>query len=345
MSKRYNELSIRMMAFTGAPFNQTSILPDVNDLEPEDFTPDVFLEELETYSKFVTKGLETFTESLRHGVSHNEEETGSDPDIEGDAGPIAPTGRVTSKTQMALSAYLLPFFLKRVSRIGSELTALAQGSLVGHLGGSISPQVTDEIRRLTQMVKSGRMPSPDDGGPLDDVLELSSGLNWTMPDLELPPSQTTGLNQPNRNVSWNPQTAQYQTAPETQPVLVVQASAPGRKKGRQATGHIKALTAAELAALMGEDEDDAPEAPPPDPPLKRMSSSFDDTKNKVFDGPEIDKDWTNSDRQSTRTRLVRKRIPTGHPNMMKSALQARLSLDEDSFDDETHHNTKFNTAT
>eukprot|EP01054_Gregarina_sp_Poly1_P004945 Gregarina_sp_Poly_1__4944@NODE_261_length_10458_cov_187_060244_g228_i0_p6_GENE_NODE_261_length_10458_cov_187_060244_g228_i0NODE_261_length_10458_cov_187_060244_g228_i0_p6_ORF_typecomplete_len222_score35_23HAMP/PF00672_25/0_26HAMP/PF00672_25/4_8e03_NODE_261_length_10458_cov_187_060244_g228_i013732038 len=195
MSKEQTERFLELMSFSSAPFNPTSILTDLDDLEPDDLTPAVFLEELELVERFAARGLHCFSKSLK--ASLEEQKKTREDGIATEAASsdekeieqvVPPTGKYTDRTNVALNltAYLLPFYLKRLSRLSDAIERVADSCRKNYFG-DMTPEVADELRRLITMIEKGTRPKY--AGNLQDVCDLTRGLKWEVPDIK---SQTPG---------------------------------------------------------------------------------------------------------------------------------------------------------
>eukprot|EP01053_Blabericola_migrator_P003945 Blabericola_migrator_1__3944@NODE_2198_length_3139_cov_48_463542_g1383_i0_p2_GENE_NODE_2198_length_3139_cov_48_463542_g1383_i0NODE_2198_length_3139_cov_48_463542_g1383_i0_p2_ORF_typecomplete_len369_score77_27HAMP/PF00672_25/0_26_NODE_2198_length_3139_cov_48_463542_g1383_i018352941 len=364
MSKDQTERFLELMAYSCAPFNPTSILTDLDDLEADDLTPAVFLEELELVERFASRGFRCFTKTVKSALEKQkseEEPTGDNTseDLDDDS-VVLPTGKVQNKSQVALtlSSYLLPFYIKRLTRLTAAIERVAD-SCRKTFFGDMTPEATDELRRLIQMLESGSRPKKT--GDLQDVCDLTRGLKWDVPDLKIPGSGKVFFKETATELLHGERTE----APLKSFSKTSQGSAFGRRKGRNPTGFAK-FNFAELQALEGDDDDkDGTETPTSERSsrfdmssirkdssadsresagrLSRQHSSIDESKTIEIQDNVSDPQWHDKKRKESREIRVRRRIPTGHPNMMKSALVARESLElELESDEETKANTSNN---
>lgn len=405
------------MAIVGAPLNTTSVLFDLNDFEDEDMKPDVFVEELEMVTCFARAGFESLLNHAKQGLERIKKGDNSDMDLESSEARLPPTGRAedVGTTNVAFAAYMLPFFLKRLESLNKQIVKLSAKCLKAHLGGLVSPHLMDELRRVIQMANHNARPTEsrtegEEGGQgggtavegprmadFKNVLDLSPGQPWKMPDID-PPSSAKSLDPRNtaaaanaRNISWREKSQARDVFGGVEEVPVKKppvAAFGGRSQGRKATGHVTKLTPAELALLKGDDDDDSDDdddeasdvggagggsavggsgnvsgtasgksvnnrssesgksenekrrggGPSFASGLQRKSSSIDESRNvAISDAVSVQEDeWQEKKRSDDRALRVRGRIPTGHHNLMKSAMQARASLeelDEDQDDD------------
>ncbi|EZG43670.1 hypothetical protein GNI_162830 [Gregarina niphandrodes] len=339
------------MAYVAAPLASQTILGAVRELEPRDFTLDMLADELSFFTTFTTEGLRAFIDSLEFlrecGSPSGSPLAGLTPTTVAGSEVLLPPTRVDDRSRISLLGYLLPFFIRRLTRLAGELTTLVDGVRSQELGGDMTPEVTDELRRLIQMVNDNVRPADPS---LTNVLDMTRGVPWDMPDIHQ-----------KKALKWNQNASEIDAAGnKAQKPVRSTSEYGGRRQQRNPTGFLK-FNIADLG--LDDDSEDfgglasgsptrIPDGRTTDAPrrasatdgehaLKRQHSSFDDRTVEIEDSVS-DPHWHDAQRASVREVRVRKRIPTGHPNMMATALLARKSLEMDS--DEDNEDLATNTA-
>lgn len=143
----------------------------------------------------------------------------------------------------------------------------------------MTPELTDELRRLVQMVNNGTR--PHDLSPFKNVLDMSKGLGWNMPDLHqaIPPILPIPAAVNTRGITWRHSGSDLGSGSLEMPLKSEQrhlrsipmfllifvplilfnhsgtAVFAGRRKQRNATGFAK-FNMAELQAMELADEED-----------------------------------------------------------------------------------------